>query len=406
MRITVVEPVGKGGMIHYAWQLCTAMSRAGADVTLITDDGYELDRLPHVFALEKRLRLWDSKAPEAPAPRAMRMLRRAGRAAKYYREWVRLVAHLRRSRPDVAQFGDIRFASDLLPLQALGRSGIHLADICHNVRPFAVGGGSGGTFSQSPFQRRAYQRIYERFSSVFVHFDRNRREFESTFGLADRTSTIVHGNEEIFSLLRDPRVDVESVRRELAIPAGAQVVLLFGTLSPYKRLDLLVEAFARLRSSMPRAHLLLAGHPVGISAAEIERMAMAAGLAGAFTLVPRYVESAAVAAWMEFASVVVFPYDIVFQSGAVHVPLTFGRPVIATSVGAMQDVIEDGRTGLLVPPGDAASLEGALRRILSDGAAAEDLGRRAAAAQRTQFSWDGVASVILDRYERAIGAGR
>jgi glycosyltransferase involved in cell wall biosynthesis len=406
MRITVVEPVGKGGMIHYAWQLCSAMTRAGADVTLITDSGYELDRLPHVFALDKRLRLWDSKKAESPAPRAVRTLRRAGRAAKYYREWLRLVAHLRKSRPDVAQFGDLRFAADLLPLQALRRSGIHLADICHNVRPFAVGGSSGGTFRQSPLQRRAYQRIYERFSSVFVHFDRNRREFESTFGLADRTTTIVHGNEEIFSLLRDPGIHAESIRRELSIPAKAQVVLLFGTLSPYKRLDLLIDAFARLRSSMPDAHLLLAGHPVGISPSDIERMGMTAGLGGAFSLVPRYVDSGAVAAWMELASVVVFPYDIVFQSGAVHVPLTFGRPVIATSVGAMQDVIEDGRTGLLVPPDDAVALAAALGRMLSDRGEAEGLGRRAAEVQRTQFSWDRVASVILERYERAIGGRR
>lgn len=404
MRVAVVEPVGKGGMIHYAWQLCTAMAHAGADVTLITETGYELDRLPHVFTLEKRLRLWDPKPSEETAPRALRTLRRGVRAAKHYREWARLGVLLRKMRPDVAQFGDIRFPTDVLPLAALRRTGIHLADICHNIRPFAVGGAAGGTFSESQVQRRAYRHVYEQFGSVFLHFDRNRLEFERTFGLARRTATILHGNEEIFTLLRDPAIDAAAIGRQLSIPPDAQVILLFGTLSPYKRLDLLIDAFVRVRAELPRAHLLLAGYPVGITPAEIEARLASQGVAQSATVVAKYIDSAAVAAWMELASVVVFPYDVVFQSGAVHVPLTFGRPVVATSVGAMPEVIEHDRTGLLVPPGDPAALADAVRLLLREPDRAEELGRRAAGEQRTRFSWDRNAARILSRYATVTGA--
>lgn len=400
MRIAVVEPVGVGGMIHYAWQLCSAMQRAGADVTLITDTSYELDRLPHAFTLDKRMRLWDAKRDDRNRSSTMR---RAGRAAAYYREWMRVVAHLRRLRPDVAQFGDIRFATDLIPLRALRGKGIHLADICHNVAPFTT---SGGTFSQSSLQKRAYRRIYRQFDSIFVHFPPNREAFESAFGLSDRLTTIVHGNEAIFEALREPALDTGELRRQLSIPASARVVLLFGTLSPYKRVDVLIEAFARLRTTHPDAHLVLAGFPVGLEPGTLRTAAMAAGIGDAFTLVPEYLESHAVAAWMKLASVVVFPYDAVFQSGAVHVPLTFGRPVIATSVGAMPLVVEHERTGLLVPPGDAVALADALTRLLEDGAFARRLGEAAADEQQTRFSWDRIAMLLLDRYERALGGGQ
>ena len=400
MRIVVVEPVGVGGMIHYAWQLCTAMQRAGADVTLITDTSYELDRLPHVFDLDKRMRLWDAKRDDKKRSSTMR---RAGRAAAYYREWMRVVAHLRRAKPDVAQFGDMRFATDLIPLRALRGRGIHLADVCHNVAPFTT---AGGTFSQSSLQKRAYSRIYRQFDSIFVHFAPNREAFEASFGLHDRLTTIFHGNEAIFESLRDAAVDAAQLRSRLSIPAHAKVVLLFGTLSPYKRVDVLIEAFARLRTTRPDAHLVLAGFPVGLNPENLRIAATAAGIGDAFTLVPAYLESDAVAAWMELASVVVFPYDAVFQSGAVHVPLTFGRPVIATSVGAMPLVVEHEQTGLLVPPGDAAALTAAMARILGDREFADRIGVAAAEEQRSRFSWDRIAMLMLDRYERASGGGQ
>ena len=61
MKIVYIEPAGKGGMIHYAYQLCRALVENGAEVTLLTDDTYELDELKAPFAVEKLLSLWDAK---------------------------------------------------------------------------------------------------------------------------------------------------------------------------------------------------------------------------------------------------------------------------------------------------------------------------------------------------------
>ena len=70
MRVFVVEPLATGGMIHYAYQLCTAMAAAGADVTLVTAESYELDAMPHNFTVEKRIKWWslhDAQAAETPS---------------------------------------------------------------------------------------------------------------------------------------------------------------------------------------------------------------------------------------------------------------------------------------------------------------------------------------------------
>ncbi|HEY0590233.1 MAG TPA: glycosyltransferase [Thermoanaerobaculia bacterium] len=406
MRIAIVEPSGKGGMIHYAWQLAAAMAAQGAEPILVTSRDYELAHLPATFRVDPLLHLWDPKL-DGDGAALLKKVRRAARGVRWYREWIRLARHLRALRPDVVQLGDVRFATDLAPVALLRRAGLRLADVCHNVQPFAVAGSAAGTFESGALQRRLYARVYRQFSAVFVHFERNRRAFEATFRAAGPVRTIVHGNEAIFARLRAPGVDAETVREELGIDPRARVILLFGTLSRYKGVDLLIEAFAAVRREAADAHLLLAGYPVGgWSAEQIRALAAAAGVERAVTVVPRYVPADRVAAWMELASAVVFPYDAVFQSGAVHVPLTFGRPVIATDVGAMGEVIRDGETGLLVPPKDRDALASALAQVLADSAGAAAMGRAAAEDQKIRFAWSRPAEVILGTYAAILGGAR
>ena len=61
---------------------------------------------------------------------------------------------------------------------------------------------------------------------------------------------------------------------------------------------------------------------------------------------------------------VVFPCRDIYESGAVHVAQLFGVPTVARDVGAFRDVIQDGVSGLLVPPEDRDALAEALIRLL------------------------------------------
>jgi len=374
MKITVVEPSARGGLIHYAFQLCRAMHHAGADVTLVTARDYELEQLPHPFQLERRLRLWDPKPSSDALPRALRPARRATRAAIYYREWLRLAAFLRRTRPDVVQFGDIRFAADYAPLAMIRRSARVMADICHNVRPFA-----GGTFKDS----RVYDRIYRLFDTIFVHYEINAHEFARTFPeSAPNVVPIVHGNAELFRELGSKEVQLKS-----------PTVLFFGTLSRYKGLDLLLSAFAEV----PDATLVIAGFPAPDF--DLDEFRRGAERLGRVELVPRYIEGDAVAGWMQRADVVVFPYREIFQSGALHIAQTFGAPIVTTRVGAMPEVIRHRETGLVVEPDDPPALAAAIRELLHDRALARRLGDAAAHDAATRYSWSRVAETMLRTYE-------
>jgi glycosyltransferase involved in cell wall biosynthesis len=75
---------------------------------------------------------------------------------------------------------------------------------------------------------------------------------------------------------------------------------------------------------------------------------------------------------------------------------TFGLPLVASAAGGITDIVVDGETGLLVPPGDADALARALSALADDPARARALGRGAAEHVARTFSWDG----IIDRLER------
>jgi len=403
VKVVVIEFAGKGGMIHYVFQLCRAMSQAGADVTLITEKNYELAALAHPFKVETLIDLWDPKPAGQLSTNWLavtaRKLRRVTRAFAYYAEWLKVIRRVKELKPDVVQLGDIRFPSDLFPLMLLRRHAKRFADICHNVHPFSAGGKSGGLFDRSASRRFFYRRIYKLFDIVFVHFERNREEFTSTFGVPPgKVGVIVHGNEELFDELRDPNVDAAALRKRIGVKADDRIVLFFGTLSRYKGTDVLLEAFPRIHRETG-ARLVLAGYPFHDFDVEAHReLTRKLGIADAVTWVPEYIASEHVAAWMRLASVIVFPYRDIYQSGALHVAQTFGAPIVASRVGAMQDVIEHEVSGLLVPTENVRALGDAIIRLLQDEPLAKRLGTRAAEDAQGPFSWRENARKILAKY--------
>ncbi len=392
MKLVFLEPAGKGGMIHYAYQLCRALQQSGADVTLMTATNYELDALNAPFHVEKMIELWDPKPSGEISTSwwrvAGRKLRRITRAVRYYREWLRQIARVKALKPDVVLLGDIRFPFDLFPLMLLRRKARRLADICHNVHPFAA----GGTFARSRVQRFFYRRIYRLFDAVFVHYERNRNEFLESFGIPEsKVAVIVHGNEDIFKELRTAGVTAATLRQRIGI-GDEPVVLFFGTLSRYKGVDILLDAWPRVHAQTG-ARLVLAGFPFH----DFDLAAHKEKGGPSVTWVPEYIDSGDVAAWMELAAVIVFPYRDIYQSGAVHVAQTFGVPTVATAVGAFQDVIEHETSGLLVPPNDPTTLGDALIRLLTDPALAQRLGARIQQAAQGRFAWTTIARTIASR---------
>ena len=83
--------------------------------------------------------------------------------------------------------------------------------------------------------------------------------------------------------------------------------------------------------------------------------------------------------------------------------MAHGRPVVATRVGGLLDLVVDGETGIVVPPRDPAALRSALERLLADPDLRRKLGSAGRDRARTHFSWEKVTDATLAAYAEAVG---
>ena len=205
--------------------------------------------------------------------------------------------------------------------------------------------------------------------------------------LPGRSVTVVpHPSEPRPRLL--PR---DEARRLLGVAEGAPPGPLFlftGLLRPYKGWDLLLEAFASVRREVPGARLVLAGEPWGAA-----RRLLADGLPDGVRGELRYLPEDERDLWLDACDAVVCPYRDATGSGIAADALAHGRPLIGTRVAGLLEVVEEGVSGLLVPPGDADALAVAMIRFERE-RLGEELAR-GAAERRSLFSPEAHARAIL-----------
>ena len=253
--------------------------------------------------------------------------------------------------------------------------------LCHNVFPHER---MGSRHIETMLVRMAFRRV-DGFLVQSEELARQVREFRPE-------APVRRVRHPAYSFYR--RWDSESPG-----PGEKPRILFFGNIRAYKGLDVLIEAFARVRREL-EAELVVAGEFYGDSRPLKERV-RALGLDGAVSWTGGYVPNREVPALFRRAHVVALPYRSATQSGIVPLAYQFGVPVIASDVGGLSEVVLDGKTGLLFPPGDS----GRLAHLLVD-YFRRDLRQRFQPhilELNRKLGWDRAAGSILE-LARSLGA--
>jgi glycosyltransferase involved in cell wall biosynthesis len=410
MKIFVVEPRGSGGMIHYAYQLCSALSQYVSEVTLITSKQYELDAFPHPFQLNKLLNLWsqDGKSPASiRQSKVMRLgwmvyrnIRRGFRGIRLSLEWIKLIFFLLKKRPDIVQFGEIEFAFEALFLQFLKSRGLKLTQICHEFEPREKVG------SRSNNSR--LKKVFQSFSVIFFLSQASLNRFHELYPEipAERLQTIPHGNEQIFTS-DDCQSIKNSLKERYGILGTEKIVLFFGNITPSKGVPDLLNAFGKVHAQSNCARLVVAGMPLKyIDVNSLYEMVSRLGIQSVSYLDTRYIPMEEVGPLMELATVVVFPYINATQSGSIQAAYAFGKPVIATRVGGLPDVVVEGESGFLVEPSSPDELSAAILKIINQPELADKMGRYAKELSETRYAWGPIAEKIVAIYQNNLPENR
>jgi L-malate glycosyltransferase len=199
----------------------------------------------------------------------------------------------------------------------------------------------------------------------------------------DRPIDVIHN----FFAPRRAHRPAADVRRELGLK-NESVLLHMSNLRAVKRIDLLLDAVARIRSREGFKLVILAGGDFTPFVDHVRRLGVSDRV-----IVRQHVSE--IEDYLQIADLGVFTSESESFCLSLLETMFFGRPSVATAVGGIPEVVESGHSGVLVPPGDPDAIAHAVESLLADPARRAALGKAAHARAKERFS----ADVIVPKYE-------
>ncbi len=188
----------------------------------------------------------------------------------------------------------------------------------------------------------------------------------------------------------------EEAARYLGLNPGDRYLLFFGLVRKYKGLDLLLDAFARVKEEFGNLRLIIAGEFYGRKEAVLEQIARLS-LEERIILRDQFIPSGEVRYYFSLADLVVQPYRTATQSGISQIAYHFGVPMLVTDVGGLSEIVPHEKVGYVTRV-DEQAVADAIADFFRRDRAAEF--RRNIETERKRFTWDEMSRQILELAEK------
>ena len=184
---------------------------------------------------------------------------------------------------------------------------------------------------------------------------------------------------------------------KFSIPKDRFIFGCVARLDPIKGISYLIEAMAEVVKQRPSSHLLLVGD--GSERETLQHRCEALGLKDHVSFAGFQKEPGP---FMDVMDVFVLASINEGMGRVILEAMARGKPVIATRVGGVPEIVEEGQTGLLVPAADAAALADAMLKMAGDRGSLEHMGRRARASVNSRFGLDKMVKDIERLYDQLV----
>lgn len=295
---------------------------------------------------------------------------------------------IRKLKPDllIIQWWHPFFAPAYVSITKLLKKRVPILYICHNVLPHEV-------FPCSRFLTR--QALGNGWCFI-VQSEEDERNLCSLLKAPVYQRTV----HPTYSVFRQKKLDRLEARKQLAISSQKQVLLFFGFVRKYKGLKYILQAMPEIRRQLPECELLIVGDFFGNDKEQYLTMVRRFGIDGCVRIFDGYIPDAEVETYFAASNLVVLPYESATQSGIVQIAFGFGIPVIVTNVGGLPEVVDDGKTGYVVPPFDSRELGKRVIQFFKQGKQEEF--QENIQKDEGRFSWEHMEQVIEALYERSL----
>lgn len=370
MKIVILGPAHpyRGGLASIMETMAREYMRRGDEVRIYT------------FSLQYPSLLFPGKGQtvDTPAPTDLHIERVMNTCNPL--NWIRLGLRLRRERPDMVlmKYWTPFMAPCFGTIARIARGNGHTKFICQidNVEPH-----------ERHIIDRPFNRYYLRAVDGFVYMS------EQVHGeLREYTSVpALFSPHPMFSNFGE-RVERAEACRALGLDANLQYLLFFGLIREYKGLDILLEAWSRVRRDGQK--LIVAGEFYD----ERQRYEpLFARLGDSVVLHDRFIPDASVKNYFSAADALVLPYRTATQSGVTQIAYNFSLPMIVTNVGGLPEIVPDGRVGFVCEP-TVRSVADAIDRLYKDDALAHFAANFP--AERRRFSWPAMCNKIVEVFHQ------
>jgi glycosyltransferase involved in cell wall biosynthesis len=192
------------------------------------------------------------------------------------------------------------------------------------------------------------------------------------------------------------------IRRELGFQPTDRLVAVIGRVSPAKGIRELVLAAPQVLECVPSAHFLVIGEDVeseGQFRRNLERQVMELGINRHFHFLGHHPNAARL---MHALDLFVLPSWIEGLPITILEAMAAAKPVIATPVGGVPELVVDGETGILIPPQDVRALADAIIQLLENPELRTEMGQRVYERVRAQFSLSQMLEQVFDVYQHVM----
>lgn len=279
---------------------------------------------------------------------------------------IKLLDTINCERPDVIHFNEAELWSSLF-LPFLYKYPI--VTTIHDVNPHK---------GSRKFDQVIGKKMHISFSDcIIVHGEKAKKDMK----MNKKCYNIPHGDYSFFLNYKKNGVNEEE-----------RTILFFGRIEEYKGLEYLMNSMPFISTVYPDIKLIIAG------SGDFNKYKNMIHDNRNYEIHNRFIPDEETPIFFQRSKIVILPYKEGTQTGIIPIAYAFKKPVIVTNIGSIPEVVDDGKTGFIIPPEDVNALAGAIIRMLKDDELRRQMGENGYIKMKEELSWDKIAQKMIDIY--------
>ena len=362
MKILLVSLYGRGGMVHYASQIANALSFDN-EVTVIAPTHIEQKYF------NKNVNLKLIKAPHS-------LVKSIFQSFNFF-ELRSLINYIKDYKPDVIHFVNEHPWNNIIIFKFKGEHKMVLT--CHDPNPHP---GERNSLILKLFKLSTLCQL-KKVDRIIVHGNNMVDELKKQNISSKKIDVIPHGDYQFFTNYSPSSSSTDNS------------ILFFGRIKLYKGIEYLIQAELLISQVLTDYKIVIAGE------GDLSRYSKYLEHNKKFEIINRYIEDSEVSYFFTKCKVVVLPYIEASQSGIIPIAYAFKKPVVATNVGSLPEVVEEGLTGYLVQPKNPNALAEAIIKLFKDDNLSERIGENGYLKMKNELAWNKIADKTIEVYTKS-----